>query len=63
MSLKLVWTAVRHEGESRMDLKKNQPLPIGHRIGAFEVVSVIADGGFGITYKAIDRNLERTVAI
>lgn len=38
-------------------------LPVGTRIGPYEVQSVLGIGGFGITYKAYDRTLERTVAV
>jgi len=38
-------------------------LPVGTRIGPYEVESVLGIGGFGITYKAYDRTLERAVAV
>ncbi|MGI9332579.1 MAG: protein kinase domain-containing protein [Gammaproteobacteria bacterium] len=38
-------------------------MPDGTRIGWYEVDGVLGQGGFGITYRAIDRNLERRVAI
>ncbi|CAE6806389.1 serine/threonine protein kinase [Paraburkholderia haematera] len=45
-----------HAGGSR-------PLPIGHRLGEFELDSVLGIGGFGIVYRAFDRTLQRTVAV
>lgn len=38
-------------------------LPVGTRIQSYEVKSVLGIGGFGITYKAYDRTLERYVAL
>ena len=38
-------------------------LPAGRKIGRFEVVSVLGQGSFGITYRARDRQLGRDVAI
>jgi non-specific serine/threonine protein kinase len=38
-------------------------LPIGTRLGEFEITGVIGEGGFGIVYSAHDGNLDRTVAI
>jgi serine/threonine protein kinase len=38
-------------------------LPIGVNIGRYEVVSVLGQGGFGITYCARDQQLGREVAI
>ena len=38
-------------------------LPIGTRIEEFEVTSVIGEGGFGVVYLALDRMLERRVAV
>jgi len=38
-------------------------LPSGSRIGKYEVVSVLGQGGFGITYRARDTQLGRDVAI
>lgn len=41
----------------------SRPLPIGHRLGEFELDSVLGIGGFGIVYRAFDRTLQRTVAV
>ena len=46
-----------------MITNQQQPIAHGHRISTFELNSVLGAGGFGITYKAIDLNLQRAVAI
>src|SRR5213080_4700458 len=38
-------------------------LPAGTKVFEFEIQSVLGHGGFGITYKAIDTDLQKTVAI
>ncbi len=38
-------------------------LPIDYRLDDFRIVSVLGQGGFGVTYKAVDERLERMVAI
>jgi serine/threonine protein kinase len=38
-------------------------LPVGSRLGEFEVTRVIGQGGFGVVYEAWDPTLERVVAI
>ncbi|WP_374320707.1 serine/threonine protein kinase [Aquabacterium sp.] len=38
-------------------------LPIGSRLGEFEILQVLGIGGFGIVYLAMDHALERQVAI
>ena len=54
------------EGEVSADRDasaKVRPLPARHRLGEFELDSVIGTGGFGIVYRAFDRTLQRTVAV
>jgi TPR repeat protein len=38
-------------------------LPLGTQIGDFKIISILGVGGFGITYKAEDTQLQRTVAL
>lgn len=38
-------------------------LPAGCMVGRYEIVSVLGHGGFGITYRARDRYLDREVAL
>ncbi|MBU1359186.1 MAG: serine/threonine protein kinase, partial [Gammaproteobacteria bacterium] len=38
-------------------------LPIGSRLGEFEVTRIVGQGGFGVVYEAWDPTLERVVAI
>lgn len=38
-------------------------LPVGHRIGEFEIADLIGEGGFGIVYLAYDHSLHRRVAL
>ena len=38
-------------------------LPVGTRLGEFEITGVIGEGGFGIVYSAHDSSLERIVAL
>ena len=43
--------------------EEGQCLPIGARLGEFQIVRVIGAGGFGIVYEAWDHSLERTIAL
>src|SRR5262249_20500337 len=38
-------------------------LPPGEHVGRYEIVSLLGQGGFGITYRAKDAQLDREVAI
>ena len=38
-------------------------LPAGYRLGEYEIQTVLGSGGFGVTYKAHDHNLDKQVAI
>lgn len=38
-------------------------LPVGMRIGEFEITDLIGEGGFGIVYLAYDHSLDRHVAV
>lgn len=41
----------------------DQTLPVGTRLDDFKITEVLGEGGFGITYKAVDERLQREVAI
>jgi serine/threonine protein kinase len=38
-------------------------LPVGTRLGEFEITAVVGEGGFGVVYAAIDHSLGRRVAL
>lgn len=42
---------------------EDQCLPIGTRLGEFEIRRVVGAGGFGIVYEAWDHSLERSIAL
>jgi serine/threonine protein kinase len=50
----------RHED---LQNAEGKALPVGARVGEFEISEVIGIGGFGVVYRAWDHTLERTVAI
>jgi len=39
------------------------PLPAGARLGPYEIVSPLGDGGMGVVYRARDARLNRDIAI
>ncbi len=41
----------------------DQTLPVDTHLDDFRITSVLGEGGFGITYKAVDERLQRDVAI
>lgn len=47
----------------RSVISSAKPLAVGHEILWYTIESVLGRGGFGITYLAQDRNLDRSVAI
>ena len=52
------------EGGARPPLAMHpNALPVGTKLGEFEIVEVIGEGGFGIVYLAVDHSLDRKVAI
>jgi serine/threonine protein kinase len=44
-------------------LDAGNALPAGTRLGEFEVLGVVGEGGFGIVYRAWDHSLKRQVAL
>ena len=48
---------------SRLHSETPSALPIGTRLGEFELLSLLGVGGFGIVYLAFDHALEREVAV
>ncbi len=48
---------------SRLRVDTPSALPVGTRLGEFELLSLLGVGGFGIVYLAFDHALEREVAV
>jgi serine/threonine protein kinase len=48
---------------SQTGFPENDALPIGTRLGEFEIERVVGIGGFGIVYLAMDHALQRRVAL
>ena len=47
----------------RPEGNRDDALPVGARLGEFEILGVLGAGGFGIVYLAMDHTLRRTVAV
>ena len=45
------------------DAHVQNALPIGTRLGEFEITGLLGEGGFGIVYLAYDSSLERSIAL
>ncbi|WP_341675244.1 protein kinase [Niveibacterium sp. SC-1] len=45
------------------ELDSHNALPLGTRLGEFEIVGLVGEGGFGIVYLTQDHSLERRVAL
>ena len=50
-------------GPAADSVEHHNALPIGTRIGEFEIAALIGIGGFGIVYLALDHSLDRKVAL
>jgi len=55
----------QHPGANNIDTRSDNltALAPGTRVGKYEIVAILGQGGFGITYRAIDVQLDRQVAI
>ena len=56
-------TALPPVSSAHVGVVDSGALPIGSRVAEFEITSVVAQGGFGIVYRAWDLSLERSVAL
>ncbi len=45
------------------DLHPNQPIEIGSKFGDFEIQELIGQGGMGQVFRAVEKSLDRTVAL
>jgi serine/threonine protein kinase len=45
------------------DVLHTDALPVGTRLGEFEILALLGVGGFGMVYRAFDHSLRRSVAI
>ncbi|MDP5240072.1 protein kinase [Uliginosibacterium sp. 31-16] len=50
-------------GATRTTEGVHNALPVGTRMGEFEIIGLVGEGGFGIVYLAQDHSLERKVAL
>ena len=53
----------RSPGARTAEVRHRNALPEGHVLYWYRIQAVLGQGGFGITYRAFDTNLERIVAI
>ncbi|WP_178130840.1 bifunctional serine/threonine-protein kinase/formylglycine-generating enzyme family protein [Reyranella sp. CPCC 100927] len=60
---KVQWTTPAQRSQGAAPDGNLIALPAGSRIGKYQIVSVLGQGGFGITYRARDTELDRDVAI
>ncbi|HKU95169.1 MAG TPA: protein kinase [Vineibacter sp.] len=58
-------TPPQHPGASNVVTRSDNltALAPGTRVGKYEIVAILGQGGFGITYRAVDVQLDRQVAI
>jgi serine/threonine protein kinase len=57
------WSHQNSEGTGSCNLGQSETLPARSRIGEFEIVGIIGEGGFGTVYLAHDHSLQRQVAL
>ena len=71
---KTEWSAGQGAGQDKTQIAAAPPsppphedmgsgLPVGTRLGEFEITSLLGEGGFGIVYLATDHSLQRRVAL
>ena len=53
----------RTRAHSTTQSRLRNALPAGHQLHWYEIIQVLGHGGFGVTYKARDTNLDQEVAI
>ena len=51
------------QGGSMGAAQGSNTLPVGTRLGEFEITGLVGEGGFGIVYLAYDHSLQRTIAL